>query len=193
MQRHEFERAVGEAGLDPASNHLLRYLASKKHWNDEGQVWPSAATTVRETGLSASTVKRRMPLLRRLGWIVDTGQRVGNGAIVYDLAIGNQCHTDTSTSVTQTPTSVTETPTSVTVTHKEVKKKLKEEVIEEVTAADAATFSVREESRVTILPNPEGHGTWHKPKRRSVDEEIDEIFDRPWTEPTTDGREARVS
>jgi hypothetical protein len=92
MNRNEFEQAVYASGLDAASRHILMYYASVKHWKTDGNVWPSMDSIARDTGLGRRTVARKVPVLRDLGWLVETGETKTNGkgrpSVVYGLTIG---------------------------------------------------------------------------------------------------------
>lgn len=129
MKRYEYERAVYESDLDSSAKSILLYYGFRKNWATDGKVWISAATAARDTGLSVSTVNRRMPRLRRSGWLLPTVRVVGNGAREYELAVGQalEDETDTgtdaqgpSTPTTQTHTTVTSKVTTSAETDKEV-------------------------------------------------------------------------
>src|SRR5690242_12800463 len=107
MKRYEFEKAVYESSLDKMEKQILVYYAYRKNWNGDGKVWVSAMTVARDTGLSTTTVARRMVGLREAGWLVPTGTVYGNGSLEYDLAIG-----DSTRLVTVAPTPVLETSTT---------------------------------------------------------------------------------
>lgn len=158
MKRYEFEGAVYESDLDAGSKAILAYYAHKKNWNEDGKVWTSAASVAKALNLGARTVQRRIPILRELGWLIDTGQRKGNGAIVYDLAIGttvtetvvqilegdNHRQSGGGTYATETRTYATQTQTTVRVADEQVKNK-KEQVREQVSKSPDADAPVDDE------------------------------------------------
>lgn len=89
MNRYEFEKAVFESKLDAQAKQVLLYMAHRKNWERDTKAWPSTSTIARHTGLSESTVKRRMAVLRDTGWLAPTGGTKGRGVRVYDLHVGH--------------------------------------------------------------------------------------------------------
>src|SRR5690242_18600301 len=85
VNRTDYMRAVYGTDLDPESKTILVYFGFCKNWKDGTFAFPSYARVAKETGLSETTVKRRVPVLRAEGYLTDTGQRRGRGVIVYDL------------------------------------------------------------------------------------------------------------
>ncbi|WP_300396821.1 helix-turn-helix domain-containing protein [Henriciella sp.] len=149
MNRYEFESAVYESKMDAPAKQVLLYMAHRKNWNEDTAAWPSTFTMAAHTGLSPSTVKRRLAILRETGWLVPTGRTVGRGVVVYDLHVGHpdpvvaQCDTE----VGQPGTAeVSVRPTE------EVQEQVKESEQEEVSTGAAApvveeSFSPRKDMR----------------------------------------------
>lgn len=112
MKRYDFENAVYESTLDPQSKAILACYAYHKNWGSDGKVWASSKVIAKETGLSEATVKRRVPLLVKAGWLKyqgDTKYSGGRPSKVYDLGIG-----DEDFSITEHKFSITESDFSIT-------------------------------------------------------------------------------
>src|SRR5690606_38998889 len=89
MNRYEFEKAVFESQLDAQAKQVLLYMAHRKNWERDTKAWPSTSTIALHTGLSPSTVKRRLAILRAGEWLVASGDTKGRGVVVYDLHVGH--------------------------------------------------------------------------------------------------------
>lgn len=147
MNRYEFEKAAFESKLDAQAKQVLLYMAHRKNWERDTKAWPSTSTIARHTGLSESTVKRRMAVLRDTGWLAPTGATKGRGVRVYDLHIG---HADPEVVQPDTEVGQPETAGVSAGPTEEVHEQVKEDDQEEVTTGARApvencSFETKEE------------------------------------------------
>lgn len=147
MNRYEFEKAVFESQLEAQAKQVLLYMAHRKNWERDTKAWPSTSTIALHTGLSPSTVKRRLAILRAGEWLVASGDTKGRGVVVYDLHVGHPdpvvVQPDTEEGQSE-PTGVSAGPTE------EVNEKAKEDDQEEVMTGALApvenySFDAKEE------------------------------------------------
>lgn len=149
MNRFEFETAVFASKLDAQAKQVLLYMAHRKNWKKDTYAWPSMSTMALHTGLSESTVKRRMAVLRDTGWLVPTGGVKGRGVRVYDLHIG---HSEPEVVQPDTEVGQPETAGVSARPTEEVQEQVKEDDQEEVTTGAAApvvdsSFEAKEEGK----------------------------------------------
>lgn len=145
MNRYEFEKAVFESQLDAQAKQVLLYMAHRKNWERDTKAWPSTSTIALHTGLSPSTVKRRLAILRAGEWLVASGDTKGRGVVVYDLHVGHPdpvvVQPDTEEGHSE-PTGVSVGPTEEV--HEQVKEDDQEEVM---TGALAPVEDCRSEAK----------------------------------------------
>lgn len=79
--------AVGASNLDPQSRLVLLWMARRAA--GDGDAFPSWSVMIKNTGLARSTIADRIALLRRLGWLVDSGRRKGpmQRTVIYRVAV----------------------------------------------------------------------------------------------------------
>jgi hypothetical protein len=147
MNRYEFEKAVFESQLDAQAKQVLLYMAHRKNWERDTKAWPSTSTIALHTGLSPSTVKRRLAILRAGEWLVASGDTKGRGVVVYDLHVGHPdpvgVQPDTEEGHSE-PTGVSAGPTEEV--HEQVKEDDQEEVMTGALApVEDCPFEAKEE------------------------------------------------
>lgn len=155
MNRYEFEKAVFESKLEAQAKQVLLYMAHRKNWERDTKAWPSTSTIARHTGLSESTVKRRMAVLRDTGWLAPTGGTKGRGVRVYDLHVG---HADPEVVQPDTEVGQPETAEVSPGPTEEVPEQVMEDVQEEVMTGATAPVdgnpSSPKEEREGYGPSP---------------------------------------
>lgn len=168
MNRYEFETAVFASKLDAQAKQVLLYMAHRKNWKKDTYAWPSMSTMALHTGLSESTVKRRMAVLRDTGWLVPTGGVRGRGVRVYDLHIGHPDPEAVQPDTEVGPSEMAEVSAGPTEeVHEQVKEDDQEEVMTGATApVDGNLSSSKEEEEeygLCPLQEPERSAlTWEE-------------------------------